>query len=309
MNTQSVLLHYQIAGHPFDLVIPPDILVSTIQESYKPFQVEPTDSPPLFTLTVAEDGTLFPPIVGTISSFEKGYGTITMYYTSNQGVIIHLSLPDQPPCCYVYADVSNKNILVCLHGTPEEMSYGLNNSIMLAYTFATIRLDTVLINASVVEHQGRGYLFPGRNGMAGIRRTHCQLWREYIEDCTLLNNDTTVIRIVEGKPFLYSTPWNEHEICLSNTSVPLKAIVQLARAQHRQITSLSKPGIYATLLSACWSLKWNDGMIGVMHNIIWVLTENIGTYRLECTSDIADVELCAQKLGVRRPEPITENNY
>lgn len=298
MDTHPVLFHYQIAGHLFDLVMSPEILGETIQETYRPFQIEDADTPPLFTLTVAEDGTQFPPIVGTIASFEKGYGNITLYYASNQGLIMHLSLPDRAPSCYVYADVSNKNILVCLRGSAEEMLYGLNNSIMLAYTFTTIRLDTLLINASVVECQGQGYLFPGRNGMSNMRRLHCLLWRQHIEGSMLLNNDTTVIRMVDGKAMLYSTPWNEREICRENTSVPLKAIIQLAHAQHRQMSSVSKPGIYATLLSACWSLKWNDNMIGVMHNIIWTLTDSINTYRLECTSDIGDVELCAQKLGI-----------
>lgn len=298
MNTQPVLLHYQIAGHPFDLEISPDIFEMTIQEAYAPFQAEPADVPPLFTLTVVMDDTSFSPIVGTISSFERGCGNITMYFTSTQGIIIHLSLPGQFPCCYAYADMSAKKILVCLRGSAEEMSYGLDNSIMLAYAFHTIKLDTLLVNASVVECKGNGYLFPGRNGMTHMRRMHCLLWKQYIEGAFLLNNDTTVIRIVGEKPFLFSTPWNERDMCRRDTSVPLKAIIQLAQTQHRKVHLLSAPGTYATLLSACWSLKWNDSMIGMMHDTLNSLAENILSYRLECTSDMEDVELCARKLGI-----------
>lgn len=298
MNKQPVLLHYQIAGHPFDLEISSDIFEMTIQEAYAPFQAEPAGVPPLFTLTVVEDDTSFPPIVGTVSSFEKGYGNITMYFTSIRGIIIHLSLPGLPPCCYAYADLNANKVLVCLRGSTKEISYGLDNTIMLAYAFHTIKLDTLLINASVVECKGNGYLFPGRNGMNHTRRMHCLLWKQHVEGAFLLNNDTTVVRIMGGKPFLFSTPWNERDMCRSDTSVPLKAIIQLAQAQHRQVRLVSAPGIYATLLSACWSLKWNDSMIGMMHDTLHKLAANIPTYRLECTSDTEDVGICAHILGI-----------
>lgn len=298
MKACPVLRHYRIAEHPFDLLLSPDIIPEAALEAYAPFQVENETGAPLFTLSVTEDDTQFPPITETISYIEKGYSTITLFHTRKKGILICLALPGNPSCCLFYSDIENRKVIIRLNGNAEEQMYGLNNSVMLAYTFLTAPMRTLLINASVMECNGQGYLFPGRNGLNHFNRMHCLLWLKHIQGCTVLDSDTAVIRIIDEKVYVYSTPWNEREMCRCNSRLPLDAVVQLLQVSSNRITSLSHPAAYASLLSAGWSMKWSDSMVGSMHSVLEALILRTRAFRLECTPGEEAVALCARSLGL-----------
>lgn len=298
MKACPVLRHYRIAEHPFALLLPPDIIPEAVLEAYAPFQVENETDTPLFTLSVTEDESIFPPVTETLSYIEKGYGTITLFHAARGGVLICLALPGNPSCCLFYSDIENREVIIRLNGNAEEQMYGLNNSVMLAYTFLTASMKTLLVNASVMECNGQGYLFPGRNGLNHFNRMHCLLWLKHIQGCAVLDSDTTVIRIIEGKSYVYSTPWNERELCRCNSRCPLDAVIQLLQSSRNRITPLSQPAAYASLLSAGWSMKWSDRMVDSMHSVLDALTLCTRAFRLECIPGEEAVALCAENLGL-----------
>lgn len=296
MNTHSLLRYYQVAEHFFCLSLFSGCLPESALEAYISFQVEQPDSPLLFTLTVTEDNARFPSPTGIISYIEKGHGSITMFHTADGGIRIHLSLLNNPDCCQFYSNIQNRQVLVHLSGTPEEKMYGLDNSLMLAYTFTSSSLETLLVNASVIEDHSHVYLFPGRNGMNKLMREYCTTWLKYREGAILLNDEVSVIRVMHGRTWVYSTPWNEISAECCNRRLPLETIIQLMQAPGNRMTTLSRPAAYAALLSACWSMKWSDSMIGSIHSVIETLVYHLDSFRLECIPGEEAVKLCARVL-------------
>ena len=64
-------------------------------------------------------------------------------------------------------------------------NFGLNNALMLSYAFAGSFQQTLLIHASLVRHQNKGYAFTAKSGTG--KSTHVSLWLRYIPDCDLMN--------------------------------------------------------------------------------------------------------------------------
>ena len=72
---------------------------------------------------------------------------------------------------------------------------------MLMYILNTICLDTVVMHASVVVNDGKGYLLLGKSGTG--KSTHCNLWKRYVPGSDCLNDDHPVVRIVGDVPMVY----------------------------------------------------------------------------------------------------------
>ncbi|MFR5759752.1 MAG: hypothetical protein ACLUE2_20040 [Bacteroides cellulosilyticus] len=49
----------------------------------------------------------------------------------------------------------------------------LNNILMMIYAFNTACSDTVLMHASVIKKDGKGYLFQGKSGTGKVRTAGC----------------------------------------------------------------------------------------------------------------------------------------
>ena len=93
------------------------------------------------------------------------------------------------------------------------------------YAFRTATLGTLEMHASVIAHEGRGYLFLAKSGTG--KSTQSRMWLRCIEGAKLLNDDNPAIRIADGRPLVFGTPWSGKTPCWRNLSVPVKALVRL----------------------------------------------------------------------------------
>ncbi|RGN29570.1 hypothetical protein, partial [Bacteroides oleiciplenus] len=119
----------------------------------------------------------------------------------------------------------------------------------IAYGVATAPLETVAIHTSTIVCKGKAILFLGESGTG--KSTHTRLWREHIEGAVLLNDDSPIIRIIDGKPWVYGSPWSGKTPCYKNESYPLAACVRLSQAPYNQIKRLSIAQGYAALHPSC----------------------------------------------------------
>lgn len=300
MNTHTTYQYYRVAGHTFRLSLPPEGLPETMLENYAPFHTEPDDTSLLFTFSIVEQGVQFPPIARAVIQIESKNRSIDVFHTTDGGIRINLSTAQDTECCRFYSDIHSREVLIQLGGSPEEQKFGLDNCLMLVYTFTACPLETLLVNASVIEDHGKGYLFAGRAGMNGNIRKFCQEWLKCTHESILLDDEISVIRITDEDIWVYSTPWNNPESYHGNRRVPLKAVIQLMQSPCNRISSLSHPAAYASLLSACWSMKWSDTMIGSVHHILERLTARTPALRLECTPGEEVVKKCILTLNGRQ---------
>ncbi|MDE5813283.1 MAG: hypothetical protein K2H72_03265, partial [Muribaculaceae bacterium] len=156
------------------------------------------------------------------------------------------------------------------------------------------KLDTLLLHASTVEYDGKGYLFLGRSGTG--KSTHSRLWLENIKGSELLNDDNPILRIINGKVYVFGSPWSGKTSCYRNKKLPVDGIVRLHQAPFNKITPLTGIKGYAALLPSCSCMKWNHDMANAIHSTISKVIEKVPIYALECLPDKEAAFLCHKNL-------------
>ena len=75
------------------------------------------------------------------------------------------------PDCLVFATDDFSSCVVYVRSSDAERftEFSLSNAMMLMFTFRTSPYDTLMTHASVIKHDGGGYMFLGRSGTGKSR--------------------------------------------------------------------------------------------------------------------------------------------
>ncbi|WP_300812388.1 hypothetical protein [uncultured Bacteroides sp.] len=182
-------------------------------------------------------------------------------------------------------------------------SFVLNNFLMMIYTFATAERGTLMVHASVVCYDGRGYLFLGKSGTG--KSTHTRLWLRHIGGSRLLNDDNPVVALdpATGQATVYGTPWSGKTPCYLNESVPVGAFVRLEQAPANAISRLTSTHAFAALLPSCSCLKQDAAIYkGIIDTVTHIATR-IPICHLKCLPDEAAARLCMQTVTQAGGQP------
>ena len=144
--------------------------------------------------------------------------------------------------------------------------------------------DTILVHGSCVAVDGAGYLFIAKSGTG--KSTHTRLWRELLgEKAMMINDDKPLVRIHENGATIYGTPWDGKHRLSTNTSVWLKAICILTRADENSIVPVSARDAYPMLLQQAY--RPMDGIaMNQTLTLIDRLASAVSLWRLGCNTDI-----------------------
>ena len=142
----------------------------------------------------------------------------------------------------------------------------------------------IAIHSSVIVHSGRAVLFLGESGTG--KSTHTRLWREHISGAQLLNDDSPIVRVVEGVPTVFGSPWSGKTPCYRNESYPIAAFVRLAQAPHNRIARLPVVRAIGALLPSCppafaYDAQLQDNICDTLSQLI----ARVPVYQLECLPD------------------------
>lgn len=143
--------------------------------------------------------------------------------------------------------INNNKPIVYFHGdkNPQLVRF----AIWIGYGIITIPHQTIAIHTSCIVHQGKAVIFLGESGTG--KSTHTRLWREHIKDAFLLNDDSPIVRIVDGVPTVFGSPWSGKTPCYRQEHYPLAACVRLSQAPYNKITRLKMVQAYAALHPSC----------------------------------------------------------
>ena len=160
----------------------------------------------------------------------------------------------------------------------------------IAYGVATAPFKTVAIHTSTIVCQSKAILFLGESGTG--KSTHTRLWRENIQGSVLLNDDSPILRIIDGKPWVYGSPWSGKTPCYKNESYPLAACVRLSQAPFNKIERLNVAQGYGALHPSCppcfaYDDALYDSISGALSNLLSV----VPVYHLSCLPDAAAARL------------------
>ena len=151
---------------------------------------------------------------------------------------------------------------------------------------AEIMLDfnTVLFHGSVIAVDGVGYLFTAKSGTG--KSTHTRLWREYFGDRAVMVNDDKPLLHIADTVTAYGTPYNGKHRLGTNTSVPLKAICILTRAEDNHIEAITREQAYTMLLQQVYRPADMLKMAKTLE-LVDRLADSVKLYRLVCNMDIS----------------------
>ena len=219
---------------------------------------------------------------------------MTLFATPSRDLCVKLSTPAGDECCVMVVSSDYSTATACIKGTLSERYYALDTALMMLYAFSSSARDTLLLHASAVEYEGKGYLFLGKSGTG--KSTHARLWTEHIPGARLLNDDNPVIGIRNGIPAVYGSPWSGKTSCYIDRSVPLGAIVRLHQSPRNHITRLSGVKAYAAVLPSCSYMKWNPAMAAAVHDSVSLIAGSIPIYDLECRPYQEAAGLCHETI-------------
>ncbi|MBE6210510.1 MAG: hypothetical protein E7130_02610 [Rikenellaceae bacterium] len=151
-------------------------------------------------------------------------------------------------------------------------------------------LHAIAIHSSVIVKDGGAVMFLGESGTG--KSTHTRLWRENIEGAKLLNDDSPIIRCVDGVPTVFGSAWSGKTPCYINKSFPIRGIVRLSQAPYNAMRRQGTIESLGALLPSCPPSFAYDNEL--QDNICDTLSEvlaKVPVYHLECLPDAAAAQL------------------
>lgn len=230
-----------------------------------------------------------------IRKFETGNGDTTVDLLDNGGYQYIIKNVKGADCCMLQTDKDFKYCKCALNGNYNMRCFGLSNALMLIYAFAGSRKETLLIHASLVRQAGYGYAFIAKSGTG--KSTQVSMWLRYLEGCDLMNDDNPVIRMIDGKPYIYGSPWSGKTPCYRNVKAKLGAITQIDRASANSIEPLKPVEAFASMLVSCSMMKWDKDIFNRICDTVTHIIETTGIYILHCLPNKEAAEVCHKAIA------------
>ena len=286
---------YNVAGHTFRIGYDGTTADESILPSLKKFQTEDTAGADLlFELSIV-GATVGEGECHEIGQFDCGGCNHGVYRTDEGGYLFCISDASGHLCCRMEASQDFGTCHVALYGTEyTQLNYGLNNAVMMAYAFSSADKQTLLMHASVIRCDGKGYLMTAPSGTG--KSTHTRLWYDNIPGCDLMNDDNPVVRIVDGSPIVYGSPWSGKTPCYRNVQAPIGGIVRIKQQPYNSIRRLSPLESLSHLLPAMSSMKWDRRIYGATCDSISGLIEKCDIFELGCLPNAEAAHLCHDTL-------------
>ena len=141
--------------------------------------------------------------------------------------------------------------------------------------------NAIAIHSSAIECEGRVVLFLGESGTG--KSTHTRRWREHIAGARLLNDDSPIVRLVDGKAIIYGSPWSGKTPCYKNLSYPIAAFCRLSQAPHNAISRLSTIAAIGAVLPSTPPQFAHDGSLqDSICSTLGELLRRVPAYHLAC---------------------------
>ena len=147
----------------------------------------------------------------------------------------------------------------------------------------------IIFHSSAIMVDGKAYLFTAPSGTG--KSTHTRLWRELLGDrAVMVNDDKPIIRYIDGKFYVYGTPWNGKHHLDTNCRAEIKAICKIEQAKENYIYPASTSEMLLTLFNQ--TIRPEDpAQMDRLLNLTDKLLTEVELYKLGCTISKEAAEL------------------
>ena len=283
--------HYTVAESVFSITMENESIMNGLQ-NYLPFEGE-GDYPFAFDISVEPFDEIGKELY--FDDIVDKNAPLIVVYRCGDNWLFEMSATAIQPCCaklLATADFSKARLKLM---EKADLHFVIDTSCMLMYAFSNTARGALEMHASVIENQGKGYLFLGKSGTG--KSTHSRLWLANVPESHLLNDDNPIVRLHEdGSIWVYGSPWSGKTSCYINKGVPVGGIVKLNQASENRIRCCALPEAYAALYSSVSGLKMNREMYDKLHVTMEQIAVAVPFYHLDCLPDAAAAQLCSKTI-------------
>lgn len=266
---------YQIAGHLFEVSGEKLCEADARIEGFRPFEV--AEGEPVFRFQEGKV-TDVPEMVRVEYTLEYE-GVKGIFGRTAEGFRLNLQ-PEAEGAFDVWC--REGETVVYLGGNWSMLLYRF--ALWVAYGLMTLQRDTLAVHSSCIIYQNKAVLFLGESGTG--KSTHTRLWREHIEGAVLLNDDSPMIRVEEGKVWAYGSAWSGKTPCYKQERYELVACVRLSQAPYNRIQKLSVLQAYGAIHPSCApEFAYDDALYDEVSRIIGQILSVVPCFHLACLPD------------------------
>ncbi len=140
--------------------------------------------------------------------------------------------------------------------------------------------DGIIFHSSAIMTDGKAYLFTAPSGTG--KSTHTRLWREMLGDkAVMINDDKPIVRYIDGKFYVYGTPWNGKHRIDTNTRAEIGGICAIRQAKENVIEKASTQEMLITIFNQTirpTDLTQMDKLLTLLDKML----RTVGIYKLGC---------------------------
>lgn len=154
----------------------------------------------------------------------------------------------------------------------------------------------LVLHASAVGMEGNAYLFSADSGVG--KSTHMGLWRRRYGDeaVRVINDDKPILRLEEGRWFVYGSPWSGKYGLNHNVRYPLGGICFLTRGSENRIRPCSAEDALPLLLNST-TRPHIPAYYRQLLKLLDHLTQNASLWHLECNMDPEAAEVAYRAMS------------
>lgn len=148
----------------------------------------------------------------------------------------------------IYVSVSDEEIEAEARVCDPSVRYDLYLEYICAYRKIAEQLpkfNAFVMHGAVIKVEDKGVAFMATSGTG--KTTHMLYWKEICGDkLTIINGDKPIIRIIDGVPYAFGTPWAGKERFHKNDRVAMTDLCFIERSAEDKVENLS--GINGAML-------------------------------------------------------------
>ena len=174
--------------------------------------------------------------------------------------------------------------------------YAMRNSVAEMVVFsrkvahALPEFNAFMLHAATFSIKNRGIGFLAVSGTG--KSTHMLGWMEIFGDeLRVINGDKPIVRIEQGTPYAYGTPWCGKEGISENSKVALTDLCFITRSKTNKVTKLEKNEVVASRLLSQVSIPAGSKNIIKVLELLDSVSEKCNFWEICCTPDRSAAEL------------------
>lgn len=300
---------YKVAGLTFSVIAPVGIDIEALLPSFKDFRAtsgemsapephrEMSASEPhreLLRLILQAEPLEIPSDAKEVETDDNDMGHTRLLRTEDGRYCVELSgSRDGKVLGTFIANASFSSVYASIR-TDATAGSILSSMLRIAFAQAVILREGLSIHASAVVSDGKAYLFLGKSGTG--KSTHARLWLKNIPGSHLLNDDNPAVRLIDGSPVAFGTPWSGKTPCYRDESAPVGGFVRLRQGDADIFTEKEDVAAFVALLPSCSVIHSDANLQSMLYDTLTRLSERVPVGELTCLPDDESAIVCHKNI-------------